>query len=69
MNKKNSSQLSLKSSDSTELLEVSPRSEIAEDWQNRQFIENVTSGIQRITNFLNSFGSSYFLLFLNCLYF
>jgi len=58
MSTKNSSQLSLKSSDSSDASEVSARSEITEDWMNREFIDAITTGIQRITTFLNTFDHS-----------
>ncbi len=58
---KNKSQLSLSSADS--LTELSPetsdnsmKSRMGDDWTNRQFIEAVTTGIQKITEFLNNFG-------------
>lgn len=36
--------------------------QIQQDWVNREYIEIITISIKKITDFLNSFGKSYFLL-------
>lgn len=35
---------------------ATPQSAIQADWQTREFVETVSSGIRRITEFLNDFG-------------
>lgn len=32
------------------------RSQIQQDWGNREYVEVITTSIKRITDFLNSFG-------------
>lgn len=34
------------------------RSQIQQDWANREYVEVITTSIKRITDFLNSFGES-----------
>jgi len=35
----------------------SARSQIQQDWANREYVEVITTSIKRITDFLNSFGT------------
>ena len=58
----NSSQLSLTSVESlsemgSDMCDGSLKNRIPEDWANREFIESITKGIQKIGKFLNEFGS------------
>ncbi|CAG2102544.1 unnamed protein product [Medioppia subpectinata] len=57
MSTQNKSQLSLSSMDSVPELS-SDGSDGSNDWANRQFIETLTTGIQKITNFLNKFDKT-----------
>ena len=42
--------------------ENTARSQIQQDWANREYVEVITTSIKRITDFLNSFGKEYFLI-------
>jgi chromosome 3 open reading frame 10 len=41
---------------------TTPLAAVQADWENREFVETVATGIKRIVEFLNSFGASFSLL-------
>lgn len=45
-----------KSGGSSYPVENAARSQIQQDWANREYVEVITTSIKRITDFLNSFG-------------